>query len=192
MRNYSNTEIINGFKGNDTEFLEELYRTYYPSILKFVKNNNGKDEDARDVFQEALLIIYQKVRKNSFTLDTTFLTYIYAISKNLWMKELRKKKLSNSVIKELDEVEDIDYYISFENEYKLNVEYFIFRSHFNKLSKNCKEILRMFLSKVSYEKIACILNYKNEIVVRKRKYRCKNILVERIKNDVRYKEIKKQ
>jgi RNA polymerase sigma factor (sigma-70 family) len=189
VKHFSNESILLGFKENENCFLEELYKNYYPSILKFINQNNGSNEDAKDVFQETLLIIYQKIRNDSFSLETSFLTYLYAISKNLWLKELRRRKIKNLVLNNLDEVEDIDYYVVFEDEYRLNVEYFIFRSHFNHLSRNCREILKMFLNRISYDKIAEVLNYKSDIVVRKRKFRCKNILVENIKKDIRYKEI---
>ena len=93
------------------------------------------------------------------------------------------------MIRDVDEIEDVECHVNFEREYNFTVEYFLFRAYFNELNKSCKRILRLFLNKISYEEIAKILNLKSAEVVRRRKYRCKESLIEKIKKDSRYLEI---
>ena len=192
MNLFTEDKIIKGFKENDHSFLSELYKEYYPTIERFVLYNTGREEDAKDLLQEAFLIVYQKIRSDEFALSSSFLTYLYSIIKNLWLKELRGHRTNGVVVKDLEDVEDVDYHINFEKEYKLNVEYFVFRKYFNQLSKSCKEIFKMFFEKYSYEEMAKVFNLKSPGVVRRRKYRCKEKLIESIKNDPSYIEICKQ
>ncbi len=191
MNLFTEDKIKEGFKENNHSFLSEIYKAYYPTVQRFVTYNNGSEEDAKDILQEALIIIFQKVRDGNFVLSCSFLTYLYSIIRNLWLKELRIRRGNGLIIKDLENVEDVDYHISFEREYKFNVEYFIFRIHFNQLSKSCKQILKMFFEKISYDEMAKILNLKSGGVVRRRKFRCKEALIETIKSDPKYLEINK-
>lgn len=168
-----------------------MYKMYYPKVKRFVLYNSGVEDDAKDLLQEALIIIFQKVNSGNFMLSCSFLTYLYAIVKNLWMKELRRKRMKGIVIKELKEIEILDYHINFEKEIGLIIEYFIFRSHFNRLSKSCKLILKLIFEQRSYKEVAEILNLKSEGIVRKRKYRCKESLIKKIKRDSTYIEMNK-
>ena len=71
----------------------------------------------------------------------------------------------------------------------LNLEYFLFREHFNKLDRKCKKLIELFLKELSFNEIAKMLNYKNALDARRTKYLCKNLLINRIKNDPKYKEL---
>lgn len=73
----------------------ELYRENYPVIRSYIKDNNGSDADAADIFQDALIVLYDKVRTPHFQLTCTIKTFIYSICRNLWLKKLtyRKKQL---------------------------------------------------------------------------------------------------
>lgn len=74
--------------GNNHSY-EVLYREYYPSVEKFIIKNSGTIDDARDVFQDTLLVLLQKLKSDNFELTASLKTYIIAISKNLWFKKLR-------------------------------------------------------------------------------------------------------
>jgi len=191
MSLFTEDRIKKGYKENDHSFFTAMYKEFYPSMERFILYNSGDEEDAKDLFQEALMIVFRKIRNDNFTLSCSFLTYLYSIVKNLWLKELRTRRNRGIIINELEDIEDVDCHVNFENEFNLNVEYFIFRLHFNQLSKSCKQILKMFFDKISYKEIAEVLNLKSGGVVRRRKYRCKEQLIITIKNDNRYIERKK-
>lgn len=186
---FTEDKIKEAFKKNDHSYISSLYKVHYPVVKRFVLYNSGVEEDAKDLLQEALIIILQKVNTDNFALSCSFLTYLYSIVKNLWLKELRQKRANRVVVKDLEDIEDVDCHINFEKEYRFNVEYFIFRMHFNRLSKSCKEILKMVFEKKSYNEVAVVLNLKSEGVVRRRKYRCKESLIGTIKKDPKYIEM---
>src|SRR5688572_17798720 len=69
-----------------------LYKFYFPSIDSYVRQNMGNKEDAEDIFQEAIMVLLQKVRQPDFALTSALKTYLYAIAKNLWLKRLRSNR----------------------------------------------------------------------------------------------------
>lgn len=188
MIRISEEEVIRALKSNDHRFISNLYEIHLPVISRYVSYNNGGDEDAKDLIQQALLIIYQKVRSNEFELSCSFKTYLYSICKNLWLKELRKKKIEQKSPLDPDDIEEIEVRVDIEKEYILSNQYFLYRWHFHNISEICRNLLKMTLEKISYDEIAQRLNFKNGEIARKKKYRCKELLIKRIKNDPCYKE----
>ena len=183
--------IIKAFKNNEPEIIEEIYSEYFPLIKHLVEINSGNKNDAKDVFQEALMVIYNKIEKSSFTLNSSFKTFLYSISRNIWFNQLRKRKVFLNDFKDKE-----DYIVKIDNksiikETCLNIEYDLFRQHFEKLSCTQKMLFKLFFENYSFKQIADILNYKNAAYARKEKYNCKNILIESIQNDPKYADLLK-
>src|SRR5690606_897349 len=65
---------------------------FFPTIRYLIKKNTGNDEDAEDIFQESLIVVLKNVQKDDFYLTCSFLTYLYSISRNLWMQKLKTKR----------------------------------------------------------------------------------------------------
>lgn len=189
MNQIKEESIIRAFKENDNQFLSALYRKFYPVIFRYVSTNNGDENDAKDLIQEAFIIVFKKVKNNEFELNSSFKTYLYSICKNLWLKELRRQRNSGVTLMDIEDVVDTVFDKSFKNEYSKNTRYFLYRSHYHNLSEQCRQLLKMSLRKVPYEEIAAKLNIKNSSTARKLRFRCKEILIERIKNDPQYKEM---
>lgn len=176
-------EITKAFKDNRTEILSNLYLETYPLILRFVKSNSGTENDAKDILQEAFLIVLTKVRNDNFKLSCSFNTYMYSICRNLWLKHLRNSRSFNVKIVDIAQIEDYSYHVDFEQEFILNEQYFTYRTHFHSLSQMCKDVLSLFLQKKTFVEIAEELGLINDEYARKKKYRCKEALIKRIKND---------
>ncbi len=64
MINYTNEEILNGILRNDNVILQYIYKNFYYKVNLYVKKNSGDNEDANDVFQEAVIVIYRKLKAN--------------------------------------------------------------------------------------------------------------------------------
>src|SRR5687767_7786745 len=86
-------QLLLQLKNGDSTSFKQLYKTYFPSVALYVKQNMGNTADAEDLFQEAILVLVQKVRQPEFALTSSLKTYLYAIAKNLWLKRLRDNKL---------------------------------------------------------------------------------------------------
>lgn len=95
----------------NTYSYQHFYTNYFPSIRKYILSNSGNQEDAEDIFQETMIVFIKKLKRDDFELTASVKTYLIAISKNLWLKQLRERKkmrLTNEIPPLLDEqVDDI-------------------------------------------------------------------------------------
>src|SRR4051812_44344147 len=85
-------QVVDGLKKRNNAAYDLLYSFYYPMIENFVKRNNGTSADAKDIFQETIIVLLDKVPKEDFILTSSIKTYIFAVASNLWLKRLRDAK----------------------------------------------------------------------------------------------------
>jgi RNA polymerase sigma factor (sigma-70 family) len=189
MVEYSSLDLLNGVLRNDTIILQYIYKNFYSAINFFVKKNNGDDDDANDVFQEAIIIIYRKLKANDLVLDCTFETYLYSVCRFLWLKQLDKRRMEKEKIKDNHEYNDDIYDDGFEKVVDLNDRYRLYQKHFANLGTDCQKILQLYFDKVPLRNIAQIMGFKSEKYAKKRKFKCKEYLIKSIKQDIEYKKI---
>lgn len=84
-------ELLMGLAGGSDDALTQLYRRYFPMVLHFVTSNSGSEDEAKDIYQEALIVLYEKVRGGSFELHCQLKTYVYSVGRRLWLKQLAHK-----------------------------------------------------------------------------------------------------
>jgi RNA polymerase sigma factor (sigma-70 family) len=181
-------ELITGIRNHNSEDLEYIYRTYFPMIEAYILHNSGNREQAKDVFQDAMMILYDKVRSRELKLTCKFGTYLYAICKNIWIQERKKyllhsDKLRHQPLMVNDPGNEKDPLLE-----KHLTE--LFHKHFSELSQDCRKILTMFFNDFTIEEIREKMNYKDLHHAADRKYRCKKSLIKRIVNDPLFKRLK--
>ena len=188
MTNNLSTEqlIIKGIQEGNAQVLNKIYKDYHKAILHLVESNKGTVEDARDVFQEAILAIYQKSKDPNFKLNHTFLTYFYAVCRNIWRNKLKKKSFGEVSLSEemipMYKEEDLP-------AIEKNEKYELFQSKFALLGEDCQKLLNLFFSKVKMEKIMKKMGFSSIGYAKKRKFQCKNKLINLIEKDSRYQEL---
>ena len=90
------SEVFEQICRGDEKALEMLYTKYYKMMTKIVLSNSGTEDEAKDIYQEALIVFWQKATSGKLVLTSKMSTYIYSICLNLWRKELdRKSRLAN-------------------------------------------------------------------------------------------------
>ncbi|MDP4711843.1 MAG: sigma-70 family RNA polymerase sigma factor [Saprospiraceae bacterium] len=162
-------------QNNDRAFAE-IYACHYASVQKFITKQGGTDEDAQDVFQEILIILYEKIRQADFKLDCKLSTYMLAICKNIWHKKLKRLRLQQNIIQEnhkqsllVEEEAPADYAIISDEKRLMEL-----LSH---LSPDCREILRLYyFDRLSMRQIAEVMGYNSEQVAKNKKSRCMQVL----------------
>ena len=82
--------ILDGIRNHDSRILQYVYDTQYPIIEGYIVHNQGSRDQAKDVFQEAMIIVYKRVKAGKLELTCKFGTYVYAICKNIWIQERKK------------------------------------------------------------------------------------------------------
>lgn len=165
-------QIAKRFIGNDGSFLDKTYRHNFKIVKNFVLKNNGTEAEAKDVFQDAMMITWMNLKEGKFKLKNEFAlgAYIYKIAKYKWIDKLKSKE-RKSVLRnqqfnfESVENDDIDYHES-----EANLQYLM--SLYGQLNTKCKEVLNKFyFDKKKLEEIASELNY-DAGSIRTIKYRC--------------------
>ncbi len=62
MNQADNSKYLNGLATNDLSILKKIYKESLPEVIKYVKRNSGNIDDAKDVFQEGIMVIFRKVK----------------------------------------------------------------------------------------------------------------------------------
>ncbi|WP_437922247.1 RNA polymerase sigma factor [Sphingobacterium sp. LRF_L2] len=98
-------EILSGIRNGDNLAVQKLYKFHFPPIAKMILNNQGSTEEAQDIFQETIMVLYDKVMHGNLELSSKLQTFLYAISKRLWLKQLTRgeSKFQKDLI---DDIED--------------------------------------------------------------------------------------
>jgi RNA polymerase sigma factor (sigma-70 family) len=188
-RLYTDNEIIEGFRTTDYKVLQYVYSTYYKIVENFILKHGGKSEDAKDNFQEGLSIVLMKITNDDLTLNSSFSTYLFSICKNIWLNEHRKRRYMQVYhIGNDDTIMDTGAEFD-EDEIILLKKERLFRKHFKNLDELCKKLISFHLNKVSFKEIADKLGFKDEMQAIRRKAKCKEYLIKKIKNDPEYNEL---
>lgn len=181
---YDSELIVENFKKQDNDTLEFIYKKFYPSVQNLIVLNSGSEDDARDIFQEALIIVYRKLTYDDLQLTCSFNTFLYSVAKRLWLKELEKRKVTKSQMEiwnGFSGSEQEDAAVTIRDE-----RYRIYQEHFLALSERCQKLLRLYYQKVPLRDIAELLGLSSEKYAKKRKYQCKESLMKRIQSDPRF------
>lgn len=185
MSRYSQEEIIDGLRRRDNRILKYIYKQHYAAILNLILTNSGSEDDAKDIFQEALIIAFKNIReKKEFKLESNFQTYIYSIARLLWLKNLRNKSDENTL-------KEHHPFIEFEEPKPFNEEDIrlaVYQKAFSKIPDDCQQILTMSNEGVSQKDIAEKLGFKSDNYIKKRKHYCKEYLISKIKEDPEFEE----
>lgn len=186
VKRLTDQEIIIGLRKRDNRVLQYIYKNSYNAVKQLVVHNAGSDSDAEDIFQEALIIIFKKIREDlDFKLTATFTTYIYSISRLIWLKHLKQIKQI-----EIDPLnKDMEERIEFEEPLPVedkDLRMAIYQRTLSKIPEDCQKILRLTAEDITSREIARQLGFRSEGYVRKRRHYCKEYLINKIKDDADY------
>ncbi|MBK9017901.1 MAG: sigma-70 family RNA polymerase sigma factor [Saprospiraceae bacterium] len=168
--------------------LEHVLLEYRPRVVKQVCAQGGSEEEAKDIFQEALVAIYRKTQQSEFQLTSSFYTFLYAICHNHWLKKCREKKRHNEVRLE-------DHGVSMTAEatetFEQSERYQLYISKFKQLGEECQKVLRLsIIEEKSPDEIIAMLGFGSVGYLYKRKSNCKDKLFDLIHQDASFKKLK--
>lgn len=174
------SEFVEGIKKGDSLVIRQVYKQYFNSITQYILNNSGSIDDAKDIFQDAMMIIYEKFQQPDFRLEYSLHTYLFTIARNTWLKKIRKKSDKGVPLPNNLELIAED---SFEDEILWRKKERLYHEKFKQLGEGCQKVLSFFLKGVSMEEIAQRMGFASKGYAKKRKYKCKNQLLKLIQND---------
>jgi RNA polymerase sigma factor (sigma-70 family) len=162
--------LLHGLVTNDRKAIESIYKLYYKSVQALILNNNGTAEDAKDVFQEAIVVLFQKVSGGAFELNCQLKTYLYSVSRRLWLRRLAQQSryLLTDTESEYVAVEE-----DAEEHQRRNLEFAMMEKAINSIGEPCKSLLEAFyIEKRGMQDIAATFGYTNADNAKNQKYKC--------------------
>ena len=185
MKEYTDREIIECLRNRQSYVVRYLSERYMPMIRLMVHQMGGTKEDAKDIFQDGLIIILEKIDNKNFTLTCKFRTYLYCVCENMWKEVLDKRKAAANYFTRRKEPEN-DKDFSEVIDHKMYEK--IFRDVFETLDIVSKNILKLYWQEMSHQEIAGKLGYSNGYV-RKKKCEAQSELIVKVKNHPGYIQI---
>lgn len=180
FKKISDAKIIEGVRLQDDLVLNWLYDNYFPIVKNHVLKNSGSADDVSDVFQDSIIVLYKQITEENLNLTSDLKGYFFGIVRNVWNSHLRKKHKNTELNMDIPD-DDPD-------EYSDPVLEKVVSRAFMKLKPDQQLILSLFSDGYSYEEIAVRMNLKNELYARRKKYLCKEALLNIVKEDPEYQE----
>ena len=164
--------LLKGLAMSDKKSVEVIYNQNYNLIQALVVNNNGTVDDAKDIFQESMIVLYDKARLGGFELNCQIRTYLYSVAKRLWLKKLNKRDLRVADFDVTDETQIMSDEEVAAHEQK-EAEFEMMHSAVDALGEPCKSLLDAFYFRnKSMQEIADIFGYTNADNAKTQKYKC--------------------
>ena len=163
--------LLEGLAVNDKKAVEAIYRDNYNMVQSLVINNNGSADDAKDVFQEAMIVLYENVRSGTFELNCQIKTYVYSVARRLWLKRLQQLSRYSPPVENMEQVVPVEDEI--EEHEKRNSEFEMMDKAISSLGEPCKSLLEAYyLQKQNMQVIAANFGYTNADNAKNQKYKC--------------------
>jgi RNA polymerase sigma factor (sigma-70 family) len=185
VKEYTDIEIIECLRNRQSYVVHYLSDRYLPMIRLMVTQLGGSSEDAKDIFQEGLMIMLEKIDNKEFALTCKFKTFLYCVCENLWKSIIAKRQAATNYFARRTEPEDEKDFTEVMDNNLCNE---IFLGAFDTLDPVGKNILKLYWEEISPQEIAERLGYSYGYV-RKKKCEAQAELTEKVKKHPDYKRI---
>ncbi len=178
-------QLIQSGKGR--QVLEALYQEFYPKLEIYIVSRGGEVEDAKDIFQESVLVFYKKVIQEEISYESCPASaFIFGVAKNKWFNKLKRDQMASrhheNIYHEGNEAHDeaLDF---LSNEKRKEVLQLVLSS----VGEKCKAIFsRVIFTKLTMEDIAEELGYTSANSLKVVHHRCRKKLMEKLKGKESY------
>ena len=163
--------LLDGLAQESKESIERIYREHYSMVKSLIINNNGSSDDAADIFQETMIVLFEKAKSGEFELHCQLKTFIYSVSRRLWLKKLQQSSRfisQNELLEETIPVEDdVEHHEKKQNDFNL------MEAAMAKVGEPCKSLLEAYyIQKKPMQQIASDFGYTNADNAKTQKYKC--------------------
>ena len=167
--------ILDLIRRGDEGALVTLYRSCRRQVVSLVVANSGTLEDADDILQEAVVVLWERVLAGRFELTARLETFVYATAKNLWLRRLARARRELAMPDHGSAIEDpelppLERLIDDEGTR-------IIAETLDLLGEPCRTLLLLFYwEERPMEEIASRLGFANAATAKSKKYQCKKAL----------------
>jgi RNA polymerase sigma factor (sigma-70 family) len=164
-------ELLKRLAKHDKQAAETIYKQHYNMVQAMIINNNGTTEEARDIFQETMIVLFEKARSGSFELNSLLKTFIYSVSRRLWLKRLQQMQRFGGRVEHMAETVPVEEEL--EGHATRNSQFQAMEASMMNLGEPCKSLLEAYyLEKRSMTDIADSFGYTNADNAKNQKYKC--------------------
>jgi len=174
-----NTEqqLLAALAAGERTATEKIYQQHYPIVSGWLIKNGGSANDAADIFQEAMVVLFGKAQDEEFRLTCSIGTYVFAISKHLWYKKLQQQSRDPSFLIESVGSEDNDMGVAYEDDLNVHHEreahYEQLNAALDQVGEPCRSLLKAFYhNDKNMQQIAVEFGYTNPDNAKNQKYKC--------------------
>lgn len=148
-----------------------LYENYFEGIVAQVCTNGGTREDGADIFQEAVIILVDKVKTGSFRGESSIKTFLTAVAKNTWLMEMRTRNRRS--VREIKYMTSAETVVEISDRISSRPTNESLNTVFSEIGETCKGILMgVYYKNKSMRELLNEFNYENEQVLRNKKSKC--------------------
>lgn len=165
-------ELLQAIRKGENGALRMVYQQNFGVIARFVVNNNGTEQEAKDIYQEAVIVLYERLKDINFSLQCKIVTFLYSVSRRLWLKKLNEKS------KYQGKIEDLEEFIQFEKEEENGMEecdrqFAAMKHSMDELGEPCSTVLKDFyIHQLTMQQICEKMGYTNADNAKNQKYKC--------------------
>ena len=168
---FNEQELLKGMALGDKKAVETIYKENFNMVQSLIINNNGSAQEAKDIFQEAMIVLLEKARSGDFELNCQIKTYVYSVCRRLWLKRLQQYNRFSSEMESMvgtvpvdDDVEEYE---------KRDQEFSMMEKAIGNLGEPCKSLIEAFyIQKRNMQDIANQFGYTNADNAKNQKYKC--------------------
>ncbi len=171
--------MLKGTTLERNDALQHIYENNRERIVTMVVSNSGNTAQAKDIFQETIIVFYENVTQGIFKGESAISTYLYSIARFKWLNQIKKDTVRtdhHTKASDIPHIEESALSMFVESEKQAKVLEVLAL-----LGDSCKKLLiASIYHNQSMKEIVAELNYGNEQVARNKKYKCIKSLKELI------------
>ncbi|WP_158826306.1 RNA polymerase sigma factor [Mucilaginibacter lacusdianchii] len=167
----TDSEVVLGILNNSEIILKRVYVAYFPMVLQLIINNNGTTDDAKDIYQEAIIVLYNKIKAGNFELSSKLKTFLYSVCRKLWLKRLHQMSRYGGDIKDFQDHIPVEDDADMQTE--RDMQFSKMEGALKLLGEPCKTIIEDFyINNHSMQDICERFGYTNADNAKTQKYKC--------------------
>lgn len=190
MQKLTDKQIVESLQGESytqhDEAFRAMYQQFFAGVEAFIIGNSGSSADAEDTFQDALVAVFNNLRSGNFQLQSSLKTYVFSISRNLWLNKLRRQGRMVNITTEHEQIEIPENQM---NVLEKGERSEIIANLIEKMGEECRQLLLYFyFDRFRMKRIMELMGFSSEQVTKNKKSRCMKKLRAMAEEDVIFKD----
>ncbi|MDX9749508.1 MAG: sigma-70 family RNA polymerase sigma factor [Flavobacteriales bacterium] len=148
--------------------LRALYKQHFPSVRAHVLKNSGTVTDAEDLFQEAMAVLWLRVKDGAMKEGSEAGAFLFRVAKNKWLDQLRSASHRHMRVVPIEHIPENPVEETTATEERLAR----LREVYANMDERCRNVLgRFYFQREDLATIAAAMGVEEDSI-RTIKYRC--------------------